>query len=242
VADLVVTVPKHFWADWIDEGDAVGEPTSNTEWGFFLGSGKPAIVPGERLYIVAHGLVRGYAPVTRLAFFPEPCSLHIEDEPGCERCHIFRDENDYPSQPKLKNGTRIPGRWAIGRRGGAVAMTIPQDVKGFQGWRKRWWDRSAEKPFPMWEFARVPAKMATEILHRRAFEIGQIPGDFYGDVMRFVSEWAVAQQTNTVIADMTPALVERFRLEPGDAEQLAIWAGGLYIHWCSQIEQAQAGE
>jgi len=36
------------------------------------------------------------------------------------------------------------------RRGGAVAVTIPEPVRGFPGWRVRWWDRGAEMPFPDW--------------------------------------------------------------------------------------------
>lgn len=64
--DLVVTVPKWFWPEWIAEGDAAGEPTSGEEWGFYLGGAQPPVEPGERLYIVAHGLLRGYAPVTRV--------------------------------------------------------------------------------------------------------------------------------------------------------------------------------
>ena len=67
MSDLVVTVPKHFWADWIWEGDAVGDEPTGEEWGFFLGGSRPRIEPGERLYIVAWGLLRGYAPVTRVA-------------------------------------------------------------------------------------------------------------------------------------------------------------------------------
>ena len=40
--------------------------------------------------------------------------------------------------------------YEIYRRGGAVAVTIPQPIRGFQGLRKRWWPRSAEVPFPDW--------------------------------------------------------------------------------------------
>ena len=36
------------------------------------------------------------------------------------------------------------------RCGGAVAVTIPDKIVGFQGWRYRWWDRSIEIPFPNW--------------------------------------------------------------------------------------------
>ena len=111
--DLVVTVPKWFWPEWIAEGDAAGEPESGEEWGFFLGGNKPPIGPGDRLYIVANNRLRGYAPVTELK---------------------QRD-----------------GRWIICRRGGGVAVTIPEIIRGFQGFRKTWWPRESEKPFPDWK-------------------------------------------------------------------------------------------
>lgn len=69
--DLVVTVPKDFWFEWIKEGDAVGEPSTGTEWGYWLSKQKPPIEPGERLYVVAWGRLRGYAPVTRVVQHPE---------------------------------------------------------------------------------------------------------------------------------------------------------------------------
>jgi hypothetical protein len=65
--DVVVTVPKAIWEDWIAEGDAAGDPESGEEWGFYTGGGTPRIEPGERVYVVAHGRLRGYAPLTRLA-------------------------------------------------------------------------------------------------------------------------------------------------------------------------------
>ena len=66
--DVVVTVPKSFGlAHWIAEGDAAGEPESGEEWGFFLGgSPQKRIEPGERVYIVYNGKVRGYAPLVRI--------------------------------------------------------------------------------------------------------------------------------------------------------------------------------
>jgi len=111
--NLVVTVPKWFWPEWITEGDAVGEPVTGEEWGFFLGGAKPPIGAGDLLYIVAHNRLRGYAPVTDLQF----------------------------------NGSQ----WAICRRGGAVAITIPERIRGFQGFRKVWWPKEAEIPFPDWK-------------------------------------------------------------------------------------------
>ena len=38
----------------------------------------------------------------------------------------------------------------IYRGGGAVAVTLPITIKGFQGLRRRWWSRSIEQPFPGW--------------------------------------------------------------------------------------------
>ncbi|MGK3995031.1 hypothetical protein [Sorangium sp. So ce1024] len=66
MSDLVVTVPKGIWPDWIDEGDAVGEPETGIEWSFFVGGPKPPIGPGERLYVVSWCRIRGYAPVLRV--------------------------------------------------------------------------------------------------------------------------------------------------------------------------------
>jgi hypothetical protein len=110
--DVVVTVPKNLWFDWIDEGDAAGTPETGEEWGFYLSNygPRPNIKPGDRVYIVAFGRLRGYAPLTRLNL-----------DPLC-----------------------------LCRRGGAVAVTIDEEIRGFQGWRYRWWDRGLEVPFPDW--------------------------------------------------------------------------------------------
>ena len=45
---------------------------------------------------------------------------------------------------------REGGRSALVRRGEAVAVTISEYVRGFPGWRYRWWDRAVEVPFPQW--------------------------------------------------------------------------------------------
>jgi hypothetical protein len=41
----------------------------------------------------------------------------------------------------------------VRRRGGAVACTISEEIPGFRGLRKRWWDRDDEVPFPNWKDA-----------------------------------------------------------------------------------------
>lgn len=113
MADLVVTCPKGFFLDWIAEGDAAGEPYTGEEWGWFLGGQRPDIAAGDRLYVVAWGKLRGFAPVTR---------------------------------PVVRTETG----WCICRRGDAVALTIDEPIQGFRGWRRRWWGREIEKPFPAW--------------------------------------------------------------------------------------------
>ena len=119
VSDVVVTVPMGLWYDWLEEGDLAGEeeeePLYNSH--FWIPSwSRPMISLGERVYIVAHGKLRGYAPLTNIEL----------------RC-VLR-----------------PERACLVRCGGAVAVTIPEPVRGFQGWRYRWWKREDEVPFPEW--------------------------------------------------------------------------------------------
>jgi hypothetical protein len=115
--DLVVTVPMDFWRDWLDEGDLPGDPSGGAfdAYDFSVGrGGRPAILPGERVYVVAHGRVRGYAPLIEV--------VKLED-----------------------------GRWSLVRKGGAVAVTTDETIRGFRGWRERWWKLEAERPFPEWQ-------------------------------------------------------------------------------------------
>ena len=121
MTDVVVTVPKRLWADWLDEGALAGEamglhPLGGYHFTLSL-AGLPTIEPGERVYIVAHGKLRGYARL---------CEIE-------RRCRLW------------------PSRSCLMRRGGAVALTIDEPIRGFQGWRYRWWEYEDEKPFPEWQ-------------------------------------------------------------------------------------------
>ena len=120
MSDLVGTCPKDFWKDWLAEGGLPGEdPGPWSEWSWYSNHPLAAsIQPGDRFYIVAHGRLRGYAPVVRV------------ESPAC-------DNHNY--------------KYAIIRRFGAVAVTIPQEIRGFRGLRIRWWDRQDEIPFPNWK-------------------------------------------------------------------------------------------
>lgn len=67
MADLVGTCPKDFWEEWIAEGDAVGEPETGEDWHWYTKDRKArSIQAGDRFYVVAHGKLRGWAPVVRV--------------------------------------------------------------------------------------------------------------------------------------------------------------------------------
>ena len=118
MTDVVVTVPKGLWADWIAEGDLPGDLPGKYESHFWLSGAAyaPFLRPGERVYIVAHGKLRGFAPLLRVE---RSCSLR-------------------------------PDRSCLVRNGDAEAVTIAEAIRGFTGWRYRWWRREDEFAFPDW--------------------------------------------------------------------------------------------
>ena len=115
MSDVVVTVPKYLWRDWIAEGALPGDQTELLY--HFWVSKLPKIEVGEFVYIVAHGRLRGYAPL-------------VGTESSC----------------RLR-----PDSACLLRAGDAVACTILNPIRGFQGWRYRWWPQSTEIPFAAWE-------------------------------------------------------------------------------------------
>lgn len=123
--DVVVTVPKSRWDHWLSEGGLPGSRDDN-EYGFTVSS-RPDIEPGERVYIVAGGKLRGYAPLTRVA--------HAE---------MFR-------YGRSKDYAFYRGKYSLVRNGKAKAVTIPEDIKGFRGYRYRWWRRRDETTFRDWQ-------------------------------------------------------------------------------------------
>lgn len=117
--DVVLTVPKTFrWGDkvglaaWVAEGCLPGAEDDDDLYQFTTWGQRPDIAPGERVYVVCEGKLRGYAPLVELIY--------------------------------------DAGRVTFVRGGGAVAVTIPESVIGFRGWRYAWWRREDEVPFPDW--------------------------------------------------------------------------------------------
>jgi hypothetical protein len=76
--DLIVTVPKSFGLySWVGEGDAAGTQWSGKEWDFYLPlrTPWPPINPGDRVYVTYNGILRGYAPLVRVARYNHSYSL-----------------------------------------------------------------------------------------------------------------------------------------------------------------------
>ena len=138
MTDVVVTVPQNRWQEWLAEGALPGELyPPDVEYYWFGGGAFPRIEPGERVYVVACGLLRGYAPLVRLETLPEAVRRWCRHED--------------PTIPAPSSWWWAGSRWALVRHGGAVACTIPEPVRGFRGWRYRWWNCADEHPFPGWK-------------------------------------------------------------------------------------------
>ena len=75
MTDVVATVPKSRWEEWIEEGQLPGEEEGADEYYFWIGHQCPKIEPGERVYIVAHGKLRGYAPLHHIFHHPSGTAL-----------------------------------------------------------------------------------------------------------------------------------------------------------------------
>lgn len=160
--DVVVTVPKTFGlTEWIAEGDAAGEPWSGYYWSFYVASGMPSVCLTGVEWAVewdadAFGrvpckttgdeLVRSHRPP------PMDGGAWLLAAPD-QRCYVvyggcLRGYSPLFAIETWEGSLRMR---AFIRRGDAVAVTIPLEVRGFRGYRYRWWDRSIEVPFPGWQ-------------------------------------------------------------------------------------------
>jgi hypothetical protein len=156
-ADIVVTVPKTLWKNWLEEGDLPGDPWGGDYWSYYTG-----------------GAVPGRVALTGDKWCAEAFSPHgLEGSPGVELVwsHLANDDRDWHlAAPDQRCYVVAHGRLrgfsplfaletdetrrelkAFIRKGDAVALTVAEHVPGFRGWRYRWWDRAQEEPFTDWK-------------------------------------------------------------------------------------------
>lgn len=118
--DLVGTCPKSFWKKWIAEGDAAGDPDTGEEYAWWTRS---------RIVLKLQPGDRFYVVANGKlrGWAPVVRIIQNPDSGGIYECEF-----------------------GICRKGAAVAVTIPEEIPGFRGLRKRWWEREQEVPFPNW--------------------------------------------------------------------------------------------
>lgn len=67
--DLVGTCPMTEWSEWLEEGDCAGDPDSGqTYWWNTRDWTAKKARQGARLYVVAHGRLRGFAIVRSVIY------------------------------------------------------------------------------------------------------------------------------------------------------------------------------
>lgn len=73
------------WEEWLAEGDAAGEPRTGQRYEWHTRS-RTALQarPGDRMYIVAHGKLRGWAPIEHVQNFGDSfCIIRAGDAVAC---------------------------------------------------------------------------------------------------------------------------------------------------------------
>ena len=87
--DLVGTCPMKEWEEWIAEGDAAGTPETGVEYSWYTRDRQAAkMSPGDRFYVVAHGRLRGYAPVVEVETWYDGKSFAIVRKGNAVACTI----------------------------------------------------------------------------------------------------------------------------------------------------------
>jgi hypothetical protein len=70
--------------------------------------------------------------------------------PG-ERVYVVYNNKLRGYAPLVRIEHTGPFSYALVRHGGAVAVTVDEPIRGFRGFRYRWWDHSVERAFPEWQ-------------------------------------------------------------------------------------------
>lgn len=135
MADLVVCVKETHWREWLKAGDHAGDPWSGRLHGFKLPPvPTPNAKPGDRVYVMMNGIVRGYAPLVRIERLDWGIAL-------------IRGGGAQAVTPMCLYPGRCPA-------GGPAHSPHPAVWDGFAGVRERWWDRLTEWRWPNWRTER----------------------------------------------------------------------------------------
>lgn len=136
MSDVVVTVPKNF-TDWGSDGFELNL-RGLAAW-IYEGDAAP---PGSTCWSGTewHFELGGHKP-------------NISEG---ERVYVVCEGKLRGYAPLLYLDDLDRGRWSLVRGGDAVAVTIDEPIRGFQGWRYRWWELTAERPFPDWMEGHAP--------------------------------------------------------------------------------------
>lgn len=78
-------------------------------------------------------------------------------KPG-DRVYVVHNKHLIGYAPLVSLESYGNWNWGLIRGGGAVAVTIDEEIPGFQGWRYRWWGLQDERPFPEWRNCGRPQK------------------------------------------------------------------------------------
>lgn len=130
--DIVVTVPTKLWFSWLCEGDLPGDPPEEREeWAFYTSKPSRTSTLGQRVYVVAHGFLRGYGELVATKG-----RALIRSGPGVA-CTLF--ENGKPKPMRGFQGWRYAtwGRdevreWVGGQEGWAaygLPIKLANDVR-----------------------------------------------------------------------------------------------------------------
>jgi len=133
MSDVVVTVPKNFRLD--DDDPTVSNLRGLAAW-------------------VAEGDAAASSNEDAVWSGGEWCFSLGGNSPNIregERVYIVCEGKLRGYAPLLYIDDLGYGRYGLIRGGHAVAVTITEPIRGFQGFRYRWWKYEDEKPFPDWQ-------------------------------------------------------------------------------------------
>lgn len=126
--DIVIHITDRRWKDLVRDGGAYGPSSGSREVSHPLGYvERPPISQGDKIYLAAGGLVRGWA-----------------------RCQYLR--SDQPGFVVITRGP-LSGTTPMVDRGDGPR---PLRVRPIRGYIRRWWEPSTEAPLEDWRTRGLP--------------------------------------------------------------------------------------